>query len=53
MGWRSLELGPVPLFAVCAPIAILVPGGLLAALARITRATVFLRWAQPTRMGEL
>ncbi|MDL9978230.1 threonine/serine exporter family protein [Microbacterium sp. ASV49] len=31
VGWSAgwLELGPVPLFAVCAPIAIIVPGALI------------------------
>ena len=47
---QALVSAPMMFLSLCIGTKI---GSLLADLARITRSTVFLRWAKPARMGEL
>ncbi|MFC7790513.1 threonine/serine exporter family protein [Microbacterium sp. MAHUQ-60] len=47
---QALVSAPMMFLSLCIGTKV---GALLADLARITRSTVFLRWAKPARMGEL
>ncbi|MFD5225269.1 threonine/serine exporter family protein [Microbacterium sp. NPDC058342] len=47
---QALVSAPMMFLSLCIGTKV---GALLADLARITRSTVFLRWARPARMGEL
>ena len=47
---QALVSAPMMFLSLCIGTKV---GSLLADLARITRSTVFLRWAKPARMGEL